>query len=408
MWVLFCHDAGHFPTDCSLTQLRSRAHITSDAVATAMGASLVGWAFAANRTWFDRHFFSSYCAASTAALRLETLARWVAVGLAIAVVGFFRQRLERWLSRRGSREIARTAGGVAVAVVMALVVGDIVLRVKAKPILVENEPGLPPMRVDENGNYAPIPSRTKKVTLGARQVEYAIDSDGNRAPRADHVVDRAAPTILFTGESFTIGWGIAYEKTYPALVAAALGAQPVNLAVTGFANDQAYWRLQNALPKLDHPVAIVTLVLAVQLERNVDNRREHLALSKDGRLELVPRSTSMLATSPLRKLLPYHSDEAIPLTAAILRATAELAASRGARPVFVFTNFGAPCTTDEQGSSWLERSLFAGISAPHVRVDLSPSLTIAPPNEVHPNERGHELLADAIVFALRSNTVASP
>src|SRR5438093_557515 len=83
-----------------------------------------------------------------------------------------------------------------------------------------------------------------QLGLRGRRVTYAINADGNRAPAADSVADPALPTILFTGESFAIGWGVAYEKTYPALVGAALGVQAINLAVVGFSSDQAYQRVK--------------------------------------------------------------------------------------------------------------------------------------------------------------------
>jgi lysophospholipase L1-like esterase len=286
--------------------------------------------------------------------------------------------------------------GVAAAVVLALVASDVVLRLREKKSPLEREPGLPPMRMDEVGNLIPIPSTTKDAPIRTRTVHYEIDANGNRAAHADQVVDFGAPTILFAGESVGIGWGVAYEQTYPALVSAALGLQGVNLAVTGFGSDQAYLRARDALPKFARPVALVTLVLPPQLGRNVNSRRQRLALRGE-ELVSVPPSQSLWATSPLAKLLPYHSDDAIVVTRAILRATADLASDRGARALFVFTNFGPACLSDDADGSRLERSLFEGLGAPHLRIDIPPEWMIAYPNEVHPNERGHEAFAQAIL-----------
>jgi hypothetical protein len=91
--------------------------------------------------------------------------------------------------------------------------------------------------------------------------------------------------------------------------------------------------------------------------------------------------------------LPYHSDEA---------------RRRGARSLFVFTNFGPPCLPDERGSSSLERTLFAEVDAAYVRVDILPELMIRYPKELHPNEKGHLAIAAAIIAALRSSAVATP
>jgi hypothetical protein len=264
------------------------------------------------------------------------------------------------------------------------------------------------MRTDETGNYVPMPSLAKQGEVGGRMIRYEIDADGNRAASTTRAADRRAPTILFTGESITHGFGVAYEHSYPFLVGRAMGVQAVNVSVTGFSSDQAYLRLREALPKFERPLAAVTLVLPEQLERNVSDRRQRLSLDQQGRLELLPLSSSPFRTSPLWMLLPYHSDEAIALTRAILLATERVARARGARSLFVLTNFGPPCLAGEGGVSELEHTLFSGLDVAHLRVDITPSLMIKPPNEVHPNEKGHEAIAAAIVGALRSDAVASP
>jgi hypothetical protein len=261
------------------------------------------------------------------------------------------------------------------------------------------------MTIDPRGHVILLASHTKDVTFGKRVVRYAIDADGNRAASSDHVTDPNAPAVLFTGESVGMGWGVAYEQSYSALVAKALAVQAVNVSITGFANDQAYLRARDALGKLSHPLAIVTVVLPDQLERNVDVARERLVLSQRGRLELEPASTSFWATSPLRKLIGYHSSDAIALTRAVLQATAELAHSRGAVPIFLWTNYGRPCDLTERGTSVLEERLFSGFDATHVRVEIPPSQTIQNGEDPHPNEIGHQALARAVLEALRG---ASP
>jgi hypothetical protein len=236
-------------------------------------------------------------------------------------------------------------------------------------------------------------------------VLYTTDAEGNRATSVEDKTDHDAPTILFTGESVALGWGVDQAETYPVLVGRALAVQTVNLGVTGLSSDQAYLRLREALSRFTQPVALVTLVLPLQLERNVNDRRSRLAV-RGGRLELVAQSWSPLATSPLRKFFPYHSDEAIELTRAILRATDELARLRGARALFVLTNFGAPCLPDELGTSGLERTLFSGLGVEHVRVDITPALMIHFPKELHPGPKGHEQIANSIIGALRGLPIA--
>jgi hypothetical protein len=362
------------------------------------------WAFGSDAAWFDRHVLPNYCPLSTSTPAFETAARWAAAALGGAVVLFVRPRLARLVARARSLRVVASA---VLAAAFALVVCDLHLRQKETRRRLEVEPLLPPMRIDETGNFAPLPSSVREWDVEGRLVRYATDPAGNRSMDTSSSVDPSAPTVLFTGESIALGLGVDYDRAYPALVGRALGVQAVNLAVTGFALDQAYLRLRESLARFERPLAVVTIVVPVQLERTVDDRRQRLVLDREGRLELVARSTSPFLTSPLRKLVPYHSDEAIVLARAIVLATDEAARARGSRALFVFTNFGPPCVPEADGVSRLERSLFAPPVA-YVRVDVSPDAMIRPPRELHPNEKGHLAIANAVVGALGRHDVAKP
>jgi len=376
--------------------------------ASACGAALVVWAFRSNAAWFERHVLPNYCALSPATHVFEWVARGAAAALGIALVVLFRPKLARWAARADGAAVAKTATRFVVPALLALVVCDGFLRWKEGRHSLATERGLPPMRIDETGNYAPVASSATEWDVEGRMIRYETDADGNRALRSTDVVDKSAPSILFAGESVAQGWGVAYEDGYAPIVARAMGLQSVNLSVTGFSNDQAYLRLREALPSFARPVAVVMLVLPVQLARSVSDRRQRLALDARGRLEIVPPSSSLFRTSPLVGLVPYHPDEAISLTRAILRATADAARERGVRALFVFTNFGPACLPDEGGTSRLERDLFDGLDVTHVRVDITPPLMILPPKEPHPNEKGHQAIAAAVLAALRGNAVAKP
>jgi len=371
--------------------------IAASAVAIAVGMALIAAAWGADPAWFDDHWLENYCPVSRITPVMEIVARALFACSGVALIAA-RSKIARWVGRR--RALARTSATSLLAIGLALVVSDGVLRwhAKRKPRL-EDQPILPPMTLDATGNYVPLPRRTKDVVLSTRGVQYAIDADGNRSASAEHVADRKAPTVLFGGESLTLGFGVAYENTYPALVGAALGVQSVNLAVTGFANDQEYLRVRGALAEFERPLAVVMLAIPSQLVRNVGRRRDRLALV-EGRLEIQPAATSLFVTSPLRELLGLHSSEAIPLTRAIFRAMAEAATARGARALFVWTNFGPPCLRQDPGESPLEASLFAGLAVEHVRVEIPAEQTIEGPKDWHPNEEGHVALARAILAAL--------
>jgi hypothetical protein len=372
-----------------------------------MGAAFAAGGVAADPRWFDEHWLELYCPVSRATPVWEIFARALLGATGLGLIGAAVSVVPRWIVRHGPARAFRMVARIAIGLVLALIVSDAILRwrARAKPD-VADEPALPPMVIDATGNYAPSPRRTKQVILPTRRVEYAIDGDGDRAARADHVPDPATPAVLFAGESVTLGWGVAYEKTYPAIVGAAMGVQAINLAVTGFANDQAYLRVKAALATFERPVAVVMLVIPSQLARNVSVRRDRLALS-NGRLVIQRASTSPFATSPLRDLFRYHSAEAVALTRAIFQATIEAATARGARPLFVWTNFGPPCLADDSGETALEDSLFGGLHASHVRVEIRPEQTLQPPQDQHPNEAGHLAIAEVILAALRAPEAVS-
>jgi len=385
------------------------AQLLSTGIAVMLGAVLVAAAIEADAQWFEDHWFSSYCTRSPLAPALEATVRFLAGAAGVALVTRVRSRIVTGTSPMSLGPLLRRCGAILVAAVLALVVSDGILRMLHKERTIEEDRVFPPMTIDGHHNVIePLRSHTKDVTFGKRVVRYATDADGNRVASVGQVSDLDAPTILFTGESVAIGWGVPYERSFSAIVAATLQIQAVNVAVAGFANDQAYLRGRDALAKLTHPLAWVTIAVSEQIERNVRPTRQHLALSSDGRLELVSATTSLWATSPLRRLVGYHSAEAIPLTRAILQATIDVSRARGAIPIFVWTNYGPPCVPSEHGMSPLEERLFSGLEAAHVRVDIPPEQTLAGSADAHPNEKGHETLARSVLEALREASVLPP
>jgi len=88
-----------------------------------------------------------------------------------------------------------------------------------------------------------------------RVVEYAFDPAGYRVRGASDPVDPERPTVIFAGESMMVGHGLTWGESVPGQVETLLGIQSANLAVHGFANDQAYLRLSDELPRFRRPVA---------------------------------------------------------------------------------------------------------------------------------------------------------
>ncbi|HEY3587721.1 MAG TPA: hypothetical protein VGK85_11240 [Myxococcaceae bacterium] len=234
----------------------------------------------------------------------------------------------------------------------------------------------------------------------------AFNRDGVRVQKQDDEPDPALPTILFTGESIGLGFGLEYPESYPALVAARRGLQCVNLAGAAYGNDQAYLRLMDAMPRFERLVATVTVFIPLQLGRNLYDDRPRLVLGPTGELELVPAATDLLSRLAIRRLLwkglPYLGDRAIErtlsLTSAILRETSSRTRARGATPLFVIPSQGPSRPLGEHPEAWVVRALFVKQGLPFILVDIPPDQLLN--GDYHPGPRGDETIAAAILAAL--------
>ena len=101
-----------------------------------------------------------------------------------------------------------------------------------------------------------------------------------------------------------------------------------------------------------------------------------------------------------RTIFHYNDDEAVEIERALLRDTARAVRARGALPLFLVTNFQAPCLPVDGQPPWLFRTLFEDDALPHVDVALDPTWTLA--DDPHPDARAHGALADAVEKALRA------
>ncbi len=293
-----------------------------------------------------------------------------------------------------------TAGGLArsaLAVLLALCAGEIVLRLFARP---ERRTGYPRLEwllgeKDPRTGWAFVPMRTLRFGApgGGPVVAYDIDAHGDRAASTGFVEDPQAPTLLVTGESIAVGHGLSWKETFAAQAGERMGLQVINVAEGGYGNDQALLRARDALDRLRRPVALVTTVLAVQLRRNLNDARPHLEL-RDGALPLVPAFAPRILLREMfvdeLQILPEpRLQKALALTRAVLEETARVARAHGARPLFVVPVYGP---VPELVSGLVE-------GLPHVVVWLDPARIM--PWDGHPDAQGARQLADAVVSALR-------
>lgn len=390
------------------TQFRARAPVECGVVLA--GASLLWWGWIADAHWFELHWLGHYCARDAHAFSEILVARVAAALGGLFLVFVARAPIGRWSTRHAPIGLAKAIAPSLGAVLLALLVCELVLRHR-HPLLSNGQPTRPdfPATVaSPETTWTLTPSRTTTATIGERQISYAVNADGARVARQEDTFDRERPTILFFGESITVGFAVSFAETYAALVGEDLGVQAINFGVHGFGNDQAYRRMTQLLPYFSRVIAVVSLFVPNQLARNVSDCRERLALGPDGSLVLAPPAPEWLRSIRLRtlwqELVPYHDDQAVELTKAILHRTVTDVRARGAAPLFVVTHCGPACVAADGESPWITKVLFEDERIPHVRVDFDPASATAG-GDVHPDATVHRRIAVAIETTLRNEGV---
>lgn len=358
---------------------------------------LLGRALAADQAWFDRHFLPVFIIQRPVMIAVEQGVRGFVILTSIMLLLVFRRPLALFLSRA-------TVGGVlrvVLAVALALGTAELILRVHplqahdADPLELE-----PRRQSDPLLGWKFAASRSVVAREAGRAVPYSFDAAGYRVPAPNTKVDVARPTLIFTGESIMLGFGLAWEETIPARAGALLGIQSANLAVSDYSNDQSYLRLAAELPRFHKPVAVVTLFMPSLFDRNLLDNRPRLG---PGRVGQSPQQHWRLAAL-LHWLIPYRSaatiDEGIVRTRDSLGALVHLACARGAQPLIVVPQFGEASSVEEA----LQHRIFDQASLPYVRVKLDPAWHLS--GDAHPDARGARAIAEAVAARLRLNNTA--
>ena len=355
----------------------------------AIGVAMIACAVAANQAWLDRHFLSDFFIPRADFLRVENGSR-----IAVAVVGALLIAVCRPLARFLIRDPLRTLF-TAIAIVAAFGAAELALRrthLRAKEeVSARKEPR---RHLDARLGWLFVPSRAGAQTINGRRTEYAFDANGYRVRRLGDTVDFDAPTVIFTGESMMVGEKLHWDETIPAQTARLLGIQSANIAVSGFANDQAYLRLAQELPRFRRPVAVVVLFAPSLFDRNLDDDRPHLGLHLTWR----PAQERWRLAAIAKRLLRYRSDaaieEGIVTTREVLRATVELVSRRGAKPLILVPQFGQ----EEPRERILRQRILDEPRLPCVLVQLDPSWRIR--GDGHPDPRAAQAMAAALAERL--------
>jgi len=369
----------------------SRRLAIAEALVALCGIALIALALAFTQGWLDRHILPSFYVMRRWYVVLESSARVALAALGVLMLLVARRRIARLLAQRPSAVIAG-----AVAALLAIAAGQITLawlHPSTQWLLASVEPL---RRPDPRLGWTFVPGREGHKTVGGRTIAFAFDAAGYRVRRVDEPVDPARPTMLFAGESVMLGEGLNWDETIPAQVGAVTGVQSANLAVHGYATDQAYLRLEADLPRFQRPVAVVTLFMTALLGRNLDDNRPHLGPGLVW-LPAVPHARLMsLATL----IVPFRREatveRGIAMTRDVLRATAALAASRGATPLIVVPQFGR----EDEHERTLRRRILDDAGLPYLYVTFDDDGWRIP-GDLHPNAPTARRIAVAIADRLK-------
>src|SRR5256885_9154769 len=357
-----------------------------------VGVLLFSSALLANQRCLDHHFLPSFNTSRSRYVWIESI-----VQIAIAAIGatlalIVRRPLGKFIAYHPARALQ-----IILAILLAFPATEFVLRMRHRRVaMAEEYPAEvePSRQLDSRLGWVFVPSRTGHQRVGNRTVEYAIDAAGYRVRSVAESVDPDRPTIVFSGESIMVGERLTWDESIPAQTGAILGLQSANVAVSGFANDQAYLRLQAELSHFRRPVAVVTLFAPLLFDRNLNDDRPHLG---PGLVWLTAVHRWRLATI-FKFLAPYRSDEAIErgvsVTREVLRSTIELARARGAVPIIVVPQF----IPEEDEEREIRNRVLDEAGLPYVWVQLDASWRV--PGDPHPDARAAHAIAVAIADKL--------
>jgi hypothetical protein len=364
-------------------------------------AALFAVAALIDPAWMEHHFLPEFFHPRAIQLHNLTIVRFWCVVVGLVLLWPLSPWLGRLAARKPPSELALDIAPILVAIVLALVAGEVLLQ--RLPWFADHElPGQrePLRRRDPVMGWAYAENRVGRGALGGRMIDYAIDPAGHRVRAGAEAVDYAAPTILFVGESIVGGHGLTYDETIPARVAVRLGLQPANLAVGGFATDQMYLRLKAEWPRYREPRGLVILFMPSLFHRNLDTDRPHL---KPG-LVWSPPSTAPRLAQLVHRVVPYRSDadlaDAVAMTRQALFAMVGMARAKGAVPLILVPQL-SPQTAEERA---IDARVLTGL--PVVQVDVDPTWRV--PNNRHPDARAAAKIANAVAVYLAQHRIQDP
>ena len=345
--------------------------------------------------------------------------------LGAALLFLRRHRLAETLRQVRPIQVLGPLTLACVSTALALAVAELGLRLANYPFDGSWTPSEAAFaRYDADLGWSYLPDRYARQTYGTdpREITMYFDTMGIRAGSPDHAWDWDAPSVLFIGDSFTMGHGVDYEEAFPARAEAAAGRrfQAVNLGVEGYGTDQALLSLQRYIDRF-RTRAVVYTYIADHVRRNANADRRLLypdgnwpgtkplfGILPDGGAYLKRRPARVADLHTLRLVetaqLAWARWGARPdprLTTALVRQLKRLCDARGVRLLVVYWSF-AP---DPRG---LEPLAGTGVDVLDLTRDAPPEWpTWAIPGDWHPSAQAHDRVGRLVAERLTSPSAAA-
>jgi hypothetical protein len=365
-------------------------------LAAAAGALVLYAAWRMDEGWAARHFLPAWAYSWDTQLRILLGLRIAVAAAGLAILLLLRPWAARAAAARRGRQALASAAAALAAIALAFVAAEGILHTRTWLSAQERWDRQEPLRApDREYGWTFAPDHAGSLALHGRTLHYDTGPFGYRVARAGLAPDFAAPTILFAGESITLGYGLNWPETVPAQVQAMTGVQAVNMAVNAHATDQTYLRLRRELPRFARPVAVVIPFVACLFDRNLDSDRPHL----DAALAWHPAGRPSFRLVELaRRAVRYRSDAAIrdglAMTRAALRQSLALARARGARGIVIVPHFLPESDREAQ----VRRAVLDQGGIPYLLVPIPSEWRF--PVDRHPTPAGARAIARKVAQAL--------
>ena len=373
-----------------------RAATAVAAALAALGAAILLAAWAMDRGWADRHFLPAWAYPWEMQLRILFWIRVIVAAAGAAVLLLLLPWAVRRTAAGRGREALRSSVAALIALAAAFAAAEAILHTRTWRSTQERWDKEEPLRArDADYGWTFVANHAGTVQLHGRTVHYATGPDGMRIPAAGAAPDLSKPTIVFAGESITLGYGLEWPETFPAQVGAVTGLQVANLGINAHAIDQTYLRLRRELPRFARPVAVVVPFVPSLFDRNLDTDRPHL----DAGFRWHPAGRPSFRLVELgRRAVRYRSDAAIAdgvaMTRRAFRSIIAMAAARGARAIVLVPQF----LPESYREAEVRRAVLDDAGIPYRLVPIRPEWRF--PVDRHPTSAGARALAEAVAVAL--------